>query len=150
MSDQKGEPWPGVRGCEYRCRTAHRTAKRQPLSAMLGERGCFAGYREACSSTSISVAWLAPGWCPDDGLLKTAHSLLPVSAARRPPAADACFLPSRGYGHSGQQLSKKGETRRRAVAFTSSLCSDRLGSVRACGQAFAEDPACPLQPHHPV
>jgi len=25
--------------------------------------------------------------------LKTAHSLLPISAATRPPAAEACFLP---------------------------------------------------------
>ena len=108
MSNQKGEPWTGVRGCEYRCRTAHRTAKRQQLSAMLGERGCFAGYRQACSSTSISVAWLAPGWCPDDGLLKTAHSLLPVSAARRPPAAEACFRPWRGYVHSGQPFPYEG------------------------------------------
>ena len=25
--------------------------------------------------------------------LETAHSLLPISAARRPPAVEACFLP---------------------------------------------------------
>ena len=43
--------------------------------------------------------------------------------------------------HSGQQLPYERRDPRRVVAFTSSLCSDSPGSVRACRQAFAGDPA---------
>jgi hypothetical protein len=53
-------------------------------------------------------------------------------------ASDA---PWRGDGHSGQQLPYESRAPRRVVAFTSSLCSDSPGSVRACRQAFAGDPA---------
>jgi hypothetical protein len=49
--------------------------------------------------------------------------------------------PWRGDGHSGQQLPYESRAPRRVVAFTSSLCSDSPGSVRACRQAFAGDPA---------
>ena len=48
--------------------------------------------------------------------------------------------PWRGDGHSGQQLPYERRDRR-VVAVTSSLCSDSPGSVRACRQAFAGDPA---------
>ena len=49
--------------------------------------------------------------------------------------------PWRGDGHSGQQLPYERRDPRRVVSFTSSLCSDSPGSVRACRQAFAGDPA---------
>ena len=40
--------------------------------------------------------------------MEPAHSLLPVSAAPRFPAAEACFRPWRGYVHTGQQFPYEG------------------------------------------